>query len=253
ARAAKHLAAARWLEKLAGARVTDYAELLAYHYQTALECTEDAGDKTRAAELAEPTARYLVMAGDRAFDLAAATAPAHYRRALDLIPAGSPARGAVLVKHGRACWAAGQPDEPERSLREAIAEFERHGDIRAIGNAMTYLANARYASHGAAAAIEVLDRAIALLRQESPGNELADACAYSALIHEVTGRSEEALALANEAFGAADPRSEARAAALRSRGVARCFLGDLAGLEDCREAVRLAASFGNPILVAGYQ
>ena len=253
ARAAKHLAAARWLEELAGARVADYAELLAYHYQTALECTQDAGDQARAAELAEPAARYLVMAGDRAFDLAAATAPAHYRRALDLIPAGSPARGAVLVKHGRACWAAGQPDEPERSLREAIAEFERHGDIRAIGNAMTYLANARYASRGAAAAIEVLDRAIALLRQESPGNELADACAYSALIHEVTGRSEEALALANEAFGAADPRSEARAAALRSRGIARCFLGDLAGLEDCREAVRLATSFGNPILVAGYQ
>jgi class 3 adenylate cyclase/tetratricopeptide (TPR) repeat protein len=252
-RAAKHLAAARWLEKLAGARVADYAELLAYHYQTALECTEDAGDKTRAAELAEPTARYLVIAGDRAFDLAAATAPAHYRRALDLIPAGSPARGAVLVKHGRACWAAGRPDEPERSLREAITEFELHGDTRAIGNAMTDLARSRYASRGAADAIEVLDRAIALLRQGSPGNELADACAYSALIHEVAGRGEEALALADEALDMADPGSEAHAAALRSRGVARCLLGDLGGLEDTREAVRLVKSFGKPILVATYQ
>src|SRR6266702_3701887 len=252
-RAAKHLAAAHWLEELAGARVADYAELLAYHYQTARESTEDAGDKAGAAELAEPTARYLVMAGDRAFDLAAATAPAHYQRALDLIPAGSPARGTVLVKHGMAGWAAGRPDEPERSLGAAIAEFEQHGDTRAIGNAMTYLARARYASRGAADAIEVLDRAIALLRQESPGNELAEACAYSALIHEVTGRSEEALALANEALDTADPRSEANAAALRSRGVARSFLGDLGGLEDCREAVRLATSLGNPILVAGYQ
>ena len=252
-RAAKHLAAAHWLEELAGARVADYAELLAYHYQTARESTEDAGDKARAAELAEPTARYLVMAGDRAYDLAAATAPAHYKRALDLIPAGSPARGAVLVKHGRAGWAAGRPDEPERSLSEAIAEFERYGDTRAIGNAMTYLARARYASRGAAAAIEVLDRAIALLRQESPGNELAEACAYSALIHEVTGRSEEALALANEALNTADPGSEAHAAALRSRGIARCFLGDLGGLEDSHEAVRVATSLGNPILVAGYQ
>jgi len=252
-RAAKHLAAARWLEKLAGARVADHAELLAYHYQTALECTEDAGDKTRAAELAEPTARYLVIAGDRAFDLAAATAPAHYKRALDLIPAGSPARGAVLVKHGRACWAAGRPDEPERSLREAIAEFELHGDTRAIGNAMTLLAYARYANRGAADAIEVLDRAIALLRQESPGNELADACAYSALIHEVAGRAEEALALANEALDIADPGSEAHAAALRSRGIARCLLGDLGGLEDTREAVRVAKSLGKPILVSTYQ
>src|SRR5207244_6913513 len=67
ARAAKHLAAAHWLEELAGARLADYAELLACHYQTALECTKDAGDTARAAELAEPTARYLVIAGDRAF------------------------------------------------------------------------------------------------------------------------------------------------------------------------------------------
>jgi predicted ATPase/class 3 adenylate cyclase len=252
-RAAKHLAAAHWLEELAGARVADYAELLAYHYQTALECTKEAGDTARAAELAEPTARYLVIAGDRAFDLAAATAPAHYQRALDLIPAESPARGAVLVKHALACGAAGRPDEPERSLRDAIAEFEQHGDTLAIGNAMAHLARARYANHGAADAIKVMDRAIALLRQESPGNELADACAYSALIHEVAGRSEEALALADEALGVADPRSEAYAAALRSRGIARCFLGDLEGLEDCREAVRLATSLGRPILTATYQ
>ena len=252
-RAAKHLAAAYWLVELAGERVADYAELLAYHYQTALECTKDVGDEARAAELAEPTARYLVIAGDRAFDLAAATAPAHYQRALDLIPAGSPARGPVLVKLGMACWAAGRPEEPERSLRAAIAEFELQGDAPAIGNAMTYLARARYASHGAADAIEVLDHAIALLRRESPGNELASACAYSALIHEVAGGSEEALALADEALGAADPRSEAHAAALRSRGVARCFLGDLDGLEDCREAVRLATSLGKPNLVATFQ
>ena len=252
-RAAKHLAAAHWLEELAGARVADYAELLAYHYQTARECTKEAGDTARAAELAEPTARYLVIAGDRAFALVAATAPAHYRRALDLLPAGSPARGAVLVKHALACSAAGRPDEPDRSLREAIAEFERHGDALGIGSAMTYLAGARYASHGAADAIEVLDRAIALLRQESPGNELAGACAYSALIHEVAGRSEKALALAEEALGAADPRSEAYVAALRSRGVARSSLGDLGGLEDCREAVRLATSLGRPLLVAAYQ
>jgi tetratricopeptide (TPR) repeat protein len=252
-RAAKHLAAAHWLEELAGARVADYAELLAYHYQTALDCIKDAGDKVRAAELSEPTARYLVIAGDRAFDLAAATAPAYYKRALDLIPAGSPARGAVLVKHGMACRAAGRPDEAERSLREAIGEFDQHGATRAIGNAMTYLARIRYANHGAADAIEVLDRAIALLRQESPGNELADACAYSAVIHEVVGRNEEALALANEALDTADPRSEAQAAALRSRGVARCFLGDLGGLDDCREALRLATSLGQPMLVATYQ
>ena len=36
-RAQKHIAAAEWIERMAGERVTDHAELLAYHYTQALE------------------------------------------------------------------------------------------------------------------------------------------------------------------------------------------------------------------------
>ena len=38
-RASKHVAAAEWIEAMAGDRVTDHAELLAYHYEQALELT----------------------------------------------------------------------------------------------------------------------------------------------------------------------------------------------------------------------
>ena len=48
-RAARHLAAARWLEQLAGDRVADHAEQLAHHYLTALERTREAATRPAPA------------------------------------------------------------------------------------------------------------------------------------------------------------------------------------------------------------
>ena len=42
-RAQKHIAAAEWIERMAGERVTDHAELLAYHYTQALDLTRAVG------------------------------------------------------------------------------------------------------------------------------------------------------------------------------------------------------------------
>ena len=90
ARAARHLAAARWLEQLAGDRVADHAELLAHHYLTALERTRDSGDRASAGALAAPAARYLVMAGDRAMKLDPKVAASHYDCAAGLLPETDP-------------------------------------------------------------------------------------------------------------------------------------------------------------------
>src|SRR3954465_4605605 len=54
-RAQKHVAAAQWIERMAGERVTDHAELLAYHYERALELARATGSETQA--LLEPAAR----------------------------------------------------------------------------------------------------------------------------------------------------------------------------------------------------
>ena len=50
-RAARHVAAAQWLEAKAGERVEDIAEVLAHHYATALDLARAAGQAERAAEL----------------------------------------------------------------------------------------------------------------------------------------------------------------------------------------------------------
>ena len=80
-RAAKHAALARWLEERTAGRTEDLAEVLAYHYGTALEMAAACGLFELEDELSEPTTRYLALAGGRAAPLDAAAAEHHFARA----------------------------------------------------------------------------------------------------------------------------------------------------------------------------
>ncbi|MCX6373719.1 MAG: AAA family ATPase [Actinobacteria bacterium] len=80
-RAAKHAALARWLEGRAAGRSEDLAEILAYHYGTALEMAAACGLFELEDELSEPTSRYLALAGGRTAPLDATAAEHHFARA----------------------------------------------------------------------------------------------------------------------------------------------------------------------------
>ena len=79
-RAVKHAALARWLEERTAGRTEDLAEVLAFHYGTALEMATSCGLDLED-ELLEPTERYLALAGGRAAPLDATAAAAHFARA----------------------------------------------------------------------------------------------------------------------------------------------------------------------------
>ena len=68
-RARRHRAAAAWIERKAGERFEDLAEVLAHHYLQALEFAEAAGDTEQAGELAPQARRFLALAGERALGL----------------------------------------------------------------------------------------------------------------------------------------------------------------------------------------
>ena len=68
-RAARHVGAAEWIESKAPGRVEDLADVLAYHYSTALDLARAAGEADWAAELEAPARRFLTLAGERAFGL----------------------------------------------------------------------------------------------------------------------------------------------------------------------------------------
>jgi len=86
-RAEKHRLAAEWIESLG--RAEDHAEMLAHHYQSALEYARAAGEET--VGLGERARVALAAAGDRASALNAfAAAIRFYTEALELIPADDP-------------------------------------------------------------------------------------------------------------------------------------------------------------------
>ncbi len=82
-RAQKHRETAEWIESLG--RPEDHAELLAFHWRSALELARAAGQDT--TELETPTRLALREAGDRAFALNTFLVAAdHYQAALTLWP-----------------------------------------------------------------------------------------------------------------------------------------------------------------------
>jgi class 3 adenylate cyclase/tetratricopeptide (TPR) repeat protein len=92
ARMRKHRAAAAWIERTAGERVADHAEVLAHHYATALALARATGATEDAISLQELAARFQVLAGDRAMGLDVARADAYYQRALQHYPPSDPRR-----------------------------------------------------------------------------------------------------------------------------------------------------------------
>ena len=91
---------------MAADRVTDQAEVLAYHYGEALDLAL-AADGQDVGELRELTVRHLVAAGDRAARIDAESAERNFRRAVELLPertASAPAScctGALAVRLGK--------------------------------------------------------------------------------------------------------------------------------------------------------
>ncbi len=252
-RARKHVAAAQWIESMAGERVSDHAELLAYHYEQALELARAAGDVDEATRLGESARRFLVLAGDRAMSLDLTKSASYYRHALDLYGKDELERARVLIK--AAGTFAGSLEEQQRDLEEALTIFRTHRDELGLGGTLVRLGHAAFLRGHSAEGERLLAEGIEVLEQHPPGEELAHAYtrkaghfALRSRPHDCLAASERALALADD-FGL--PVFESRV--LQFRGIARCDLGDFGGIEDIERGLELAREIGHlPGVGIGY-
>ena len=232
ARAERHLAAAAWIERKAGERVEDLAELLAHHHVRALELLRAAGQQANARELEAAAGRYLALAGERALALDVARAESNLAKALALCPTSDPGRASLLERWAGAAQQQGRLREAKAALEEAIELFREHGDNVAAGRALAVLMPV-LANLGDPRREEVLAEAIALLEAEPPGPELVAAYGELAGVH-VVFRSDypEAIVASGRALVlAAELRLPEPARALGFRGGARASLGDREGLD----------------------
>jgi class 3 adenylate cyclase/tetratricopeptide (TPR) repeat protein len=251
-RASRHVAAARWIESKSPERIEDLAEVLAYHYSTALELSRATGQVDQAVELEAPALAFLSMAGERALGLDTAAALSNLERALALTPPDHPDRAQALFRFGKVAFQAARYVEAQQALEEAVASFRTAGDDPAAARAMVTLTSL-LTRLGDPRRREVAAEALDLLEPLGPSPELIDALALMASLEALQGklqsgiqRAERALALAEE-LGA--PR---HTSALGTRAAARASLGDPGGLQDYREAIELAKVTGNGRLVAMY-
>jgi class 3 adenylate cyclase/tetratricopeptide (TPR) repeat protein len=252
-RANRHAAAAGWIESKVPERVEDLADVLAYHYTSALDLAQAAGQTEQAAELEAPALRFLGLAGERALGLDTTAALASFERALTLTPVGHPDRAAVLARFGEAALDAGRLVEAKEALEEAITVFQAAGETRGAARTMRYLgvtlrqlADPRWA--------ELPVQALALLEPLGPGPELVGALTELARAEGLQGHYEAGLGSAEQALTLAEQLGLARPArALGYRGLARSFLGDPGGIDDYREAITLATQAGQGREVAVLQ
>ena len=241
-RAARHGAAARWIESKAPARVEDLADVLAYHYGTALELARADGRAAEAAELAIPAFRFLSLAGERALGLDTAAALANLDRALDLAPSGHPERPAALLRFGEAAWHAGRNAESAAALEEAVSLFRTGGDLPAAGLAMNLLGRVM-SDLGDPRAFTLPVEAVALLEPLGPSPELVALLAACAAVAAQTASLLDAIRYADRALAlAADLGLPEPALALAWRGSARAALGDAGGIEEVRRAIVIATA-----------
>ncbi len=245
-RAAKHRAAAEWIEDLAGERVADHADVLAYHYGEALELARAAGAED--IELLEERCRtFLLAAADRALQLDLAKANQQYRRALELTPVGHPDRARVLVALGRSLRSADRAHEAMAVLREAVDILKETGDRRALGDALVMFSFAIRLQGDTARSMELLQEAVGLLEQEPPGPELAGAYGRVSAHFMMSGRYQECLEWADRTIesGSRLGLDEVVLHAYQDRGIARCSLGDPAGMDDLRFALARGLELGH--------
>ena len=244
ARAARHRSAADWIERKAGDRAEDLADVLAHHFLTALELAGAAGHAEESKELEAHAIRYLVLAGERALPLDVASAEAQLARALARAPAGHSQRAILLERWGQAAQQQGRLQEAKAALEEALALDRERGETIAAGRALTAL-NVLLRRLGDPRSEDAIAEAITLLEAQPPGRDLVAAYAElsgTRLLGNAHGdaiaAAEQALRIAAE-IGLAEP-----ARALGYRGAARAYLGERDGLEDMRRALALAIEQG---------
>ena len=243
-RAARHVAAAEWIESRAPERVEEVADALAYHYATALDLAHATGDTDQVNVLEDPARRFLTLAGERALGLDTDAALADLGRALALTPPAHPDRPYALARFGKAALEAGRSKDAMDALEDAINTFKERHDLHGQARAMTTLSDA-LRMQGDPRWAELPAEALALLEPLPASPELVEALTEVAATESLQGLNVQAIASAERAITLADQLEVSRPArVLGYRGYSRGSLGDAGALDDMRDAVSLATQAG---------
>jgi class 3 adenylate cyclase/tetratricopeptide (TPR) repeat protein len=241
-RAAKHRRVADWIESLG--RPQDHAEMLAFHWCSALDLARASGGADD--DLAERARYALRNAGDRAVALNGfAAAAGHYEDALELWP-DDDERPDLLFRLARARYQAND-DRREQTLETArdallqVGQTDRAAEMEAFRAMVSW-----YRGQGDTT------RARLTRAEELAGTSVSPSAArvltVSARTREIAGEHRDGKRLGESALAMAENLGldELGAHALTTIGMAKQGLGDHTGRFDIERALELALEIDSP-------
>ena len=215
-RRARHLAAAAHLRAAFAEDEDEVVEVVASHYLAAYEAVPDADD---AAEIRANAQAMLARAGEHAASLAAAAeARRYYEQAAELTDTPSE-RAALLASAGEMAVRAADQGAAGRLYEQAIELYELQGDLHAAARVHHKLAFVEAGAGKREEAIARTERALAVLVEDEPDEDLALLASSLALAYWFGGDLEQAAAKAELALDIAEPHAYAEplARALRAK------------------------------------
>jgi class 3 adenylate cyclase len=246
-RVEKHRHVATWMESLG--RPEDHAEMLAYHWRSALELARASAGAD--PELATRARHALREAGDRAFTLNAFPAASrYYSDALELWPEDE-GRPELLFRRAHALFVAAD----ERSVEELEAARDAlvaAGLRELAAEAEAFLAQLKWLRGLQHEVFPHLRAAEALIAGVQASPSTTRVLAWSARYETLAGQGASGLRRAQQALEMAErlELADLRVHALTTVGTAKERLGDTSGRDDLELAIAVGRSTRSP-MVAG--
>jgi len=255
-RADRHQRAGRWIERIAGDRVADRAEVIAHHDTEALRLASatELSDVTSYVEAAINSHR---RAAELVGNLDLNAKRVHLEAALQLTPDGDGRRGRILLDLGQTYADLGLTDSGTKTILEARDEFDRAGDIESWGRASALLSSYTWVAGDPGEARRLLDEASARLEQHPPGPALAAVYAQEAGRLWLRGDSmQETLDHVARVRPIVEVHGDlvSRRRLLTAEGGSRFDSGDPAAVEVFRQVLRMAIEADESMPIGqGYQ
>ena len=246
-RAQRHRAVAEWIDGLG--RPEDHAEMLAYHWSSALELVRASGGSDD--EIVERTRLALRAAGDRASLLNSyAVASAQYDDALALWPDDAE-RPDLLFRLAVALHRSYNAARQQGALEAARDALLAAGDTERASEAESFLSRVFWERGEHDLVWEHLARAEALAG-DSVSAAAARVLAFAGRIREIAGEHHEGRRLAEAAFATATELGldELCAHALTTIGMAKNDVDLGSGIADMERALEIALAADAPVASA---
>jgi len=241
-RAVRHHRVARWMERMAGDRVADRAELIAHHDGEALRLAT-ATDLPDVTMFVEAAIGSYQRAAAQAACLDVAAQCSYLEAALALTPQGDRRRGRILLAIGEARFRLGLADRAVKELLEARQELDLIDDVEGWGLATGVLAHCAWERGEPDAGERYLAEAVDRLQQSAPGPALAAVFSLEARRLALRGSAlAEGLALVERVRPTVEAHGDSRARRqlLSAEGGIRFDAGDPGGIESLRRALGIA-------------